>query len=106
MQLLYIAVLISAGVTINVIDEIDIFDNDDDASRPAEDGDSFRAIAGWLIFIVICGIIFEAVMAIIRALANGEFVIIKFTIYGMVVSLTGYSHMRSSEQNSASYKSC
>ena len=105
MQLLYVAVVVSAGVTINVIDEIDIFDNDDEASRPAEDGDSFRAVAGWLIFVAICGVVFETVMAIIRALANGEFVVIKFTIYGMVVSLTRYSHMGSSEQNSASYKS-
>ena len=92
MQLFYIAVLISAAVTVSITNEIDIFDNDADASRHADDGESFRAVAGWLIFIAICGIAFEIVMAVTRSFILIEVLVVKFAIYGMVVSLNNYVH--------------
>ena len=86
------AVLIAAAVTVSITNESDLFDNDSEASRHADDGESFRAVAGWLIFIAICGIAFEIVMAVTRALVNGEFLVVKFTMYGLVVSLNNHIH--------------
>lgn len=84
--MLCVAVLITASITVSIVDNIGMFNDRDEASRHEADGDSFRAVAGWMTFASAVGIISVAVLVVFRALMLGELLIIKYLTYAMVVS--------------------
>ena len=88
LQIFCVGTLISCGVTLSTIDDTIIFDdnfNDDDPEL-AEDRDAYRAVAGWLIFVSIAGIISQVLLLVFRLLYYCEAFSANFTVFTVIVS--------------------
>ena len=46
----------------------------------------YRAVAGFMVFVGIAGIVTQVIFTIVRALYYGEVIISQFIIYGILVS--------------------
>ena len=91
-QAISLGVLIASAITITSVN--DIFDDDiPDDSDVGRDRDRYRAVAGWLLFVCIAGIITQVIFAIVRGLFYGEVIISQFIAFGVVVSLNIYIYI-------------
>ena len=77
-------VIISCGVTLSTVD--DLFGEVDDDSEAAEDRDAYNAVAGWLIFVSIAGIISQVLLLVFRLLYYCEAFSANFTVFAVIVS--------------------
>ena len=78
--------MVSAGVTLSVVNDRFSDDNVQDGSEAETDGESYRGVAGWLIFVAGGCIIFQAIMILLRALYFGGVMTSGFVAYAVVVS--------------------
>ena len=74
--------MIASAVTVSNINEI----FEDPEGEVEEDRNRYRAVAGFLVFVGIAGIITQAVLTIARALYYGEVITSQFTVFGIIVS--------------------
>lgn len=85
-QVICLGVLIASAVALASIDDLYSDDIDED-STAADDRDRYRAVAGWLLFVGIAGIITQGVMVIVRGLYYAEIVKSLFMTFVAIVSL-------------------
>ena len=72
----------------NKININEIFDDHiPDDTEAGWDRNRYRAVAGWLVFVGIAGIITQVIFAIFCGLYYDEAIISQFVIFGVVVSL-------------------
>ena len=88
LQIFCVGTLISCGVTLSTIDDTPLFDDDvtDEDSEIAEDRDAYRAVASWLIFVSIAGIISQVLLLVFRLLYYCEAFSANFTVFTVIVS--------------------
>ena len=78
--------MIASVITITNINEI-FGDDIPDDTEAGRDRNRYRAVAGWLVFVGIAGIITQVIFAIFRGLYYGEAILSQFVIFGVVISL-------------------
>ena len=86
-QAFCIGVLAGATATLATIDDTDIFEDAADGSEVADDVDTYRGIAWWLLVMGIFGIVTQITMLFIRVMyCAGRFESL-FVVFGILVSL-------------------
>ena len=77
-------VLISCVTTLLTVD--DLFGEADNDSEAGEDRDTYNAVAGWLIFVSIAGIISQVLLMVFCLLYYCEVFSANFTVFAVIVS--------------------
>ena len=86
-QAFCIGVLAGATATLATIDDTNLFEDAPDGSEVADDVDTYRGIAWWLLAMGIFGIVTQITMLFIRVMyCAGRFESL-FVVFGILVSL-------------------
>ena len=86
-QAFCIGVLASAAATLTTIDNTNIFEDAPDGSEVADDVDTYRGIAWWLLAMGIFGIVTQITMLFIRVMYCAGRFESQFVVFGILVSL-------------------